>query len=108
MIPGPAQLEGQHSDASAAREPGMIFFAASLYLHVSLFFGIVKLGLTTNAGGPRESGQHAKVFFPVIHKAVFGVKLYCSSQEVAAKLIKRYEDLAFRILSKFILCGEVC
>ena len=112
LIPCPAQLEKQlpsyTPDAPASLNQGLNFFYVSLYLHVSLFFGIVKLGITTFAGGPRESGQHAKVYFPAIHKAAFRIKLSCKSKEEAAKLIRRYETLAFHILSVFVLCGEVC
>ena len=82
-------------------------FAVSLYLHVSLFFGIAKLGLTTAAGGPRENGHHAKVYFPATHKAAFRIQLRCPTPHEAARQIRRYEALAFSILSSFILCGEV-
>ena len=82
-------------------------FTVSLYLHVSLFFGIAKLGLTTAAGGPRENGHHAKVYFPATHKAAFRVQLRCPTLDEAARHIRRYEALAFRILSSFLLCGEV-
>jgi hypothetical protein len=82
-------------------------FAVSLYLHISLFFGIAKLGLTTAAGGPRENGHHAKVYFPATHKAAFPVQLRCPTLAEAARQIRRYEALAFRILSSFVLSGEV-
>lgn len=82
-------------------------FLVSLYLHASLFFGVVKLGLTTAAGGPRERGHHAKVYFPATHMAAFRILLPCPSPAKAARQLRRYEQLAFRILSVFVLSGEV-
>ncbi len=90
---------------AAAQEPGR--FDVSLYMHVSLLYGMVKLGFTTASGGPRECGQHAKVYFPTTHKAAFRIKLHCDNQEEAARQAKRYEALAFHILAVFVLCGEV-
>ena len=63
-------------------------FTVSLYLHVSLFFGIAKLGLTTAAGGPRENGHHAKVYLPATHKAAFRVQLRCPTLDEAARHIR--------------------
>ena len=102
--------EGQVQSETQAtiQDQGLRLFSVSLYMHISLFYGIVKLGLTASAGGPRESGQHAKVYFPTTHKAAFKIKLYCNSEAEAAKQTRRYETLAFHILSAFILCGEVC
>lgn len=89
------------------QEPRLGTYDVSLYMHVSLLYGVVKLGLTTAAGGPRECGQHAKVYFPATHKAAFGIKLHCENKNEAARQVKRYEALAFHILSVFVLCGEV-
>ena len=91
--------------ADQNKEAGI--FDVSLYMHVSLLYGMVKLGLTTASGGPRECGQHAKVYFPTTHKAAFGIRLHCNSQDEAARQVKRYEALAFHILYVFVICGEV-
>ena len=82
-------------------------YKVSLYLHVCLFFGIVKMGYTTRRGGPREQGQHVKVYFPSAHKAAFGFVVFCRNAREAVVKTKMYETLAFRILSVFVLQGEV-
>jgi len=82
-------------------------YEVSLYLHVSLFFGIVKIGYTTRRGGPREQGQHVKVYFPCAHKAAFGFVVFCRNAREAVVKTKMYETLAFRLLSVFVLQGEV-
>ena len=76
----PAQQPSSPLSQPATTHP---VFAVSLYLHVSLLFGIAKLGLTTTAGGPREKGHHAKVYFPVTHMAAFRVHLRCPTLDEA-------------------------
>jgi hypothetical protein len=94
-------LSYQHVDE--VRNP----YKVSLYLQVCLFFGVVKIGYTTRRGGPREKGQHAKVYFPSAHKAAFGFVVFCRNAKEAKVTTKMYETLAFRILSVFVLEGEV-
>ena len=105
----PASRAAVQLPSSPLSQPAATYpvFAVSLYLHVSLFFGIAKLGLTTTAGGPRENGHHAKVYFPVTHMAAFRVHLQCPTLDEAARQIRRCEALAFRILSSFVLSCEV-
>ena len=65
------------------------------------------MGYTTRRGGPREQGQHVKVYFPSAHKAAFGFVVFCRNAREAVVKTKMYEALAFRILSVFVLQGEV-
>ena len=83
--------------------------AALLYLHLSCFFGVLKLGFSLELWGRREEGGNTATYYPDCQawsEHIDPGLLQANSKAIAEVRVKTYEQLVLRFLARFLVLEQ--